>query len=60
MSYEPPTYSDEEIITNLKLKAHYWRQEAKRFAGRPEEQWCLDYAQHTETLAEMERLRGLD
>jgi hypothetical protein len=53
--------TSDEIIANLRLKAHYWRQEAAtRFAGRPEEKWCLDYAQHAETLAELERLRKLD
>jgi hypothetical protein len=31
-----------------------------RFSGRPEEAICLDYAEHTEMLAELERLRALD
>jgi hypothetical protein len=49
-----------QIEAQLRLKAAYWRQEAKRFAGRPEERWCIDYAEHAETLAELERLKTLD
>jgi hypothetical protein len=53
--------SADEIIANLLLKAHYWRQEAAtRFKGRPEAKYCIEYAEHAETLAELERLRKLD
>jgi hypothetical protein len=51
----------DEAITNLLLKAKYWRQEAAtRFKGRPEEKFCIQYAEHAETMAELERLRKLD
>jgi hypothetical protein len=42
------------------LKARCWRQEAVRFAGRPEAKVCLEHARHAETVAELERLRKLD
>jgi hypothetical protein len=36
--------SADDIIENLLLKAHYWRQEAAtRFAGRPEAKICLEH-----------------
>jgi hypothetical protein len=51
---------DDETIENLLLKAFYWRQEAKRFAGRPEAKICREHSERAETLAELERLRKLD
>lgn len=60
MGWKPPAYTDEEIVAELRLKAAYWRQEAKRFAGRREEQWCTEYAQHAETLADLVHLSSLD
>jgi hypothetical protein len=51
----------DEIIKNILLKASCWRQEAKRFAGRPAEaKVCLEHVQDAETLAELERPRKLD
>lgn len=60
MDENTPEPTREEVVRSLRLKAFYWRQEAERFAGRPEERWCIDYAEHAETLAELERLRVLD
>ena len=58
MNHEPTA---DETIEALLLKARCWRDEAKRFAGRPvEAKVCLEHAQHAETLAELERLRKLD
>ncbi|MGY8684557.1 hypothetical protein Q2941_43430 [Bradyrhizobium sp. UFLA05-153] len=47
----PSELSSTEIIRELRMKAFFWRQEAERFAGRPEEQICLEHALHAETLA---------
>src|SRR5262249_23206363 len=51
--------TSKDIVTHLREKAFYWRQEAERFAGRPEELICLEHARHAETLAELERLKRL-
>lgn len=60
MAHEPAQHDHQDSAAQLRIKASYWREEAKRFAGRPEEQWCTEYAEHAETLAELERLKTLD
>jgi hypothetical protein len=43
---------EELSADDLLLKAKCWREEAKRFAGRPvEARVCLQHAQDAETLA---------
>ncbi|MET4601082.1 hypothetical protein ABIB90_000533 [Bradyrhizobium sp. JR4.1] len=60
MTHEPSVHEHEGTAAQLMLKATYWREEARRFVGKPEERWCIDYAEHAETLAELERLKALD
>jgi hypothetical protein len=44
---------EHHTIEYLLLRAKCWRDEAKRFAGRPAEATvCLEHAQNVETLAE--------
>ena len=63
MSCVPPTNTPEEIIASLKSKAAHWRREAEVAAAENQPEAaaaCLDYAQHIETLIELERLKMLD
>jgi hypothetical protein len=59
MTYEPPTYTDEEIMADLEMKAAHWEREALH---EPEEVavHCRDYAAHLRTLAEMMRMDMLE
>jgi hypothetical protein len=59
MSYEQPTYTDEEILADMEMKAAHWEREALR---EPEEVavHCRDYAAHLRTLAEMMRMDMLE
>ncbi len=58
MGYEPPTYTDEEIIADFELKAAHWEREAA--LDPTVAAVCLDYAAHLRTLAECLRLDMLD
>ena len=59
MSYEPPTYTDEEILASTEAHANHWEDQALR---APEDVafWCRDYAKHLRVLTELFRLRRLD
>ena len=54
MSYEPPTYTDEEILADMEMKAAHWELEATL---KPDvANVCLDYAKHIRTMAECFRM----
>jgi hypothetical protein len=59
MSYEPPTYTDEEILASTVAKAKHWEEQALR---EPEDVafHCRDYAQHLRTIAECLRMDSLE
>ena len=59
MSWEPPTYTDEEILADMEAKAAHWEREALR---EPEDVavHCRDYAQHIRVLIELMRLDRLE
>jgi hypothetical protein len=58
MSYEPPTYTDEEILASTLAKAVHWELEATL---NPEvASVCLDYAKHLRTIAECLRMDILE
>jgi hypothetical protein len=59
MTYEPPTYTDEEILADLDLKAAHWERQA--LVGPTDEAWCcIDYAKHIRTMAECVRMDVLE
>ena len=59
MSYEPPTYTDEEILADWDLKAAHWEKVASESA--PDVAFhCLDYAAHILTMAECLRMDLLE
>jgi hypothetical protein len=59
MSWGPPTYSDEEILARLELKAAYWENEAR---NSPPDVAVhrLDYAKHIRTMIECLRMDMMD
>jgi hypothetical protein len=55
MSWEPRTYTDEEILADTEMKAAYWESVAP--TSPPDEAaHCLDYAKHIRTMAECLRM----
>ena len=55
MSWEPPDYTDEEILADWEIKAAHWENEARN--SPPDiAVHCLDYAAHLRTLAECLRM----
>ena len=55
--YEPPDYTDEEILADLESKAAHWELEATLNPDTPEiAAVCLDYAEHIRTMIECLRM----
>ncbi len=59
MSWEPPTYTEEEILADMEAKAAHWENEARTSPPDVAEH-CLDYAMHLRTLAECFRMNMLE
>jgi len=59
MGYQPPSYTDQEILASTEAKAEYWEEQALL---EPEDVafWCRDRAKHLRVLMELFRLRRLD
>ena len=59
MAWEPPTYTDEEILASTEAHAKHWEDQALR---EPEDvaYWCRDYAKHLRTIAECLRMDVLE
>lgn len=55
MTYEPPTFTEDEVIADFEAKADYWEKFA-RTAEHDAAIHCLDYAAHLRTLAECVRI----
>jgi hypothetical protein len=54
MSYEPPDYTDAEILADFEVKAKHWENEARN--SSPDiAAVCLDYAKHIRTMIECHR-----
>jgi hypothetical protein len=59
MGYEPPTYTDEEIIASTEASATHWEHVAT--ISDPETAFhCRDYAAHLRTIAECLRMDVLE
>ena len=59
MSYEAPTYTDEEILASTEAHAAHWENEA--LYSDPDVAFhCRDYAKHLRTIAECLRLDMLE
>jgi hypothetical protein len=59
MSWEPPTYTDAEILADWDLKAAHWEKVASK--SDPDTAfYCRDYAAHLRTLAECVRMDLLE
>jgi hypothetical protein len=58
MRWEPPTYTDEEILADMEMKAAHWELEAT--LNPDVAAVCLDYAAHLRTLAECVRMDMLE
>jgi hypothetical protein len=59
MSYEPPTYTDEEILASTVAHAAHWEAVAEH--SDPNTAFhCMDYAQHLRTIAECLRMDLLE
>jgi hypothetical protein len=59
MSYEAPTYTDEEILADWDLKAAHWEKVASQ-SPSDVALHCMDYAAHIRTMAECLRLDLLE
>jgi hypothetical protein len=59
MIYEPPTYTDEEILADWDLKAAHWEKVASESPADVAFH-CLDYAKHIRTMAECMRMDMLE
>jgi hypothetical protein len=59
MGYQPPTYTDEEILASTEAKAEYWEEQALREPADVA-YWCRDYATHLRTIAECLRMDLLE
>jgi hypothetical protein len=59
MSYEPPTFTEEEVIADFEAKADYWENFA-RTAEPDAAIHCLDYVAHLRTLAKCLRMDMLE
>ena len=59
MSYEPPIYTDEEILASTEAHAAHWENEA-RYSPADVAFHCRDYAKHLRTIAECQRLNMLE
>jgi hypothetical protein len=59
MAWEPPTYTDEEILASTEAHAAHWENEA-RYSPADVAFHCRDYAKHLRTIAECLRLDMLD
>jgi len=58
MAWEPPYYTDEEILADLEIKAAHWELEATL---NPEvADGCLDYAKHIRTMIECLKMDMLE
>jgi hypothetical protein len=59
MAWEPPTYTDEEILASTLAKAAHWERVAD--TSDPDTAFhCRDYATHLRTIAECHRLNMLE
>jgi hypothetical protein len=59
MGYEPPTYTDEEIVADFEAKATHWEKVAEE--SEPDTAFhCRDYAAHLRTIAECLRMDLLE
>jgi hypothetical protein len=59
MTWEPPTYTDEEILASTEAHARHWENEA-RYSPADVAFHCRDYAQHLRTIAECLRMDLLE
>jgi hypothetical protein len=59
MAWEPPTFTDEEILASTEAHAAHWERVAK--ISDPDTAFhCRDYAQHLRTIAECLRMDMLE
>ena len=57
MTYQPPTYTDQEILADMEAKAAHWELEATLNPDTPDiAAVCLDYAKHLRTIIECLRM----
>jgi len=59
MTWEPPTYTEEEVIAGFETKADYWENFA-RTTGPGTATHCRDYVAHLRTLAKCLRMDLLE
>jgi hypothetical protein len=59
MSYEPQTYTAEEILASTEAHATHWENEA-RYSDPDVAFQCRDYAKHLRTIAECLRMDLLE
>jgi hypothetical protein len=59
MTYEPPTYTEEEVIAGFEASADHWEKFAR--TAEPDATFhCLDYVAHLRTLAKCLRMDMLE
>jgi len=59
MAWEPPTYTEQEVIASFEASADHWENFA-RTAEPDAAAHCLDYVSHLRTLAKCLRMDMLE